>query len=197
MTDQRNGWRRVVWSLGLVLVVTLLHAMKSTGDESLYVESEILKNDLFDEPAYLSDDIESELHEIVEIRRQLNPHGFLNDYLDVQVPEDGSVTIATEAQEQGFLDALRLLEQRGPQFVAGHEAADTKPCNAVSGDLPVTDGLLVDEALAGSPLMELLLKTSQQLDREVHRRDHCGDYDGADRLRNLANQLRIEARYLP
>lgn len=194
----RNLWRHVTMGMAFLLAVAFPQFTPSTGDESSFEVDTTLRVEIpYEPPPRLTDHVEPELRELVEIRRRLNPRGLQGTLFEAEMfeadVENGRAGVGTaETHDQAFLSALRSLERAGP-------------CETACGDLPAEDVRMAEEsmtdraaALNGDhvPLTEALLATSRRLDREVHQLDQRGDYDQADRLRRLANKLRVEVRSL-
>jgi len=211
----RHLWRHVTMGMAFLLAVAFLQCTRSTGDESSFEDDTTPRVKIpYEPPLPLADHVEPELRELVKIRRQLNPHGlqgtlFEAKVFDAEVENSSGGVATTETHDQAFLSALRSLERTGSCTTGGCDTGSIASCETAGGDLPTQAAPLAEESmtdrvatwsgdqpLSGLPLTETLLATSRRLDREVHQLDRRGEYDRADRLRRLANKLRIEVRSL-
>ena len=211
----RHLWRHVTMGMAFLLAVAFLQCTRSTGDESSFEDDTTPRVKIpYEPPLPLADHVEPELRELVKIRRQLNPHGlqgtlFEAKVFDAEVENSSGGVATTETHDQAFLSALRSLERTGPCATGGWDKGNIALCETGCGNLPAEDIPLAEEfmtdraaALNGDhplsdlPLTEALLATSRRLDQEVHQLDRRGEYDQADRLRRLANRLRVEVRSL-
>ena len=119
--------------------------------------------------------------QILDIREAINTSSGASPIF--QMPTSSSQLRSSESDDEhaAFIEALQIARREiGLYTQTSH---DLYP--------PATDPR---RPAADRNFLEMLFTASRQIDDKVHQLDVEGDYNNADRLRQLANQLRTEAR---
>lgn len=119
--------------------------------------------------------------QILDIREAINTSSGASPIF--QTPTSSSQLRSSESDDEhaAFIEALQIARREIGLYT--QPSRDSYP--------PATDP---QRPAADRNVLELLLTASCQIDDKVHQLDVEGDYNNADRLRQLANQLRTEAR---
>ena len=127
------------------------------------------------------DSKETELREILDIRHQVNSGGWPSPIFNVDTTRAEVSLDLWQSNDSEFVNALRQARRDIHQSVT-------------TSQLPCDLRLQPEVDRRNHDLTIALLATSRQLDQEVHQLDKVGEFDKSDRLRELANRLRHEAR---
>ena len=185
---QIDEQKRSGWILGVVVAAWFAGAQILVAEDA--------EPDLLDPPAaptvqsdILSQQQEAELdpvqrqqlYDILRIRRQLNL-GELLDRAFSPTDEQKSGVQNKSVLEEVFREALKEVHGEGLK------QRNDSPRAAIYRNTPEPP------RGQGSEPSAALLRASRNLDHQVHELDQEGRFFESDRLRELANQLRIEAR---
>lgn len=180
--------KRSGWVLGVVVAAWFAGAQILIAED---IEPNLLdspaapteQSDLLDQQqeAGLDPAQRQQLHDILRIRRQLNL-GQLLDQAFSPADEQKSGVQNKSALEEVFREALKEV------YGEGLKQRNDSPRAAIYRNTPEPP------RRQGSEPSAALLQASRNLDHQVHELDQEGRFVESDRLRELANQLRIEAR---